>query len=80
MIKYKKVKRVLNVQKSIVCDCCGHEYDNDDVLEMQEFLKIDFVGGYGSVFGDMMHIQCDICQHCLLELISPHVRIDTMGN
>jgi len=76
MIKYKKVKKVLNVKKSIICDCCGHEYNNDDVLEIQEFLTIDFVGGYGSVFGDMRHITCDLCQRCLFEIISPYMRVE----
>lgn len=77
MIKNKKVKKVCSVPKSIICDKCGTEYkyDTTDVLEIQEFLKIDFVGGYGSVFGDMFHVQCDLCQHCLLKMISQYARI-----
>lgn len=78
MIKYKKVKRVLSVRKSIICDKCGAEYDYDTVpgiFEEQEFLKINFTGGFNSVFGDMNHIECDLCQRCLIEMIEPYVRI-----
>jgi hypothetical protein len=57
------------VLKSIVCDKCHKEYSEDDIFELQEFLSINFTGGYGSVFGDMTHVECDICQHCLLEMI-----------
>jgi len=51
------------------CDVCKTSYnkqqDPNDVLELQEFVYIDFVGGYGSVFGDMDRHQLDVCQHCL---------------
>jgi len=53
----------------IQCDFCKKEFGKDDWIETQEFHHVDFVGGYGSVFGDGNHIQCDICQRCLLTLI-----------
>lgn len=79
MIKNKRVKKVVSIQVSVICDKCGAEYDSDDVLEIQEFLHIDFVGGFGSVFGDLVHVQCDLCQHCLLKMISPHARTSIFG-
>ena len=59
---------------SITCDRCHKEYtvadDNKDCrLELQEFHTIHFMGGYSSIFGDGTTIHCDICQHCLYELI-----------
>jgi hypothetical protein len=53
--------------QSITCDKCHKEYL--DIRETQEFLSINFTGGYGSVFGDMLTIECDICQYCLKEMI-----------
>jgi hypothetical protein len=69
MKKFKEIKQPAIVLSSITCDKCGKEYDVDDVLELQEFLHINFVGGYGSVFGDGYRIECDICQYCLKEMI-----------
>lgn len=60
------------VVSSITCDVCGKVFDlntTDGILETQEFLFIDFVGGYSSVFGDFNHIECDICQHCLKKFL-----------
>lgn len=59
---------------SITCDKCHKVYSVEDDekecrLEIQEFHRIDFVGGYSSVFGDETKVQCDICQHCLHEMI-----------
>jgi hypothetical protein len=61
----KKVEEITYV----TCDKCGIIYSASDDLEIQEFLHIDFVGGYNSVFGDMIKVHCDICQHCLKEMI-----------
>jgi uncharacterized Zn-finger protein len=65
------------VTKSITCDICGKTYDLDTIagqLEEQEFLFLDFIGGYNSVFGDMNHIECDICQYCLKKFINNKYR------
>ena len=53
------------------CNRCGRRIYKTDVMELQEFHHIDFVGGYGSVFGDGERIRCDLCQHCLKDLIFP---------
>ena len=76
---------MINVKEQIVskyevesktCDICGKTYtkENNDILEFQEFLEIRFNGGYGSVFGDMMLVECDICQHCLKTMLGDKVR------
>ena len=79
MIKYEEVPAL--AKSLIVCDVCGKEFDVDsNDLEAQEFLRIvaqfliEFIGGYASVFGDESHIQCDICQHCLLKMIKDYMR------
>ena len=59
---------------------CGKEYFEDiDIFEMQEFLSINFTGGYSSVFGDMNQVECDICQSCLKSMIIGFCRISNGG-
>ena len=73
----KQTKKV-DVLESITCDICGKTYDLDTMgcqLEEQEFLYIDFSAGYNSVFGDMNHIECDICQYCLKNMIDGKYRV-----
>lgn len=74
MINRVKIKetRYIDKIKSITCDICKKDYD--DVLEIQEFHHIHFVGGYNSVFGDESMIECDVCQHCLYEMIKNNYR------
>ncbi len=61
----------------MVCERCGKEYDSaKDILEVQEFHHIGFVGGFGSVFGDGVEVTCDICQHCLKKLIGEFCYVD----
>ena len=70
MIHQKKIRQTVKVNGAIECDVCHKGFDPEvDIFETQEFLCIDFRGGYGSVFGDENKVQCDICQHCLKELI-----------
>ena len=60
--------------KRIKCDICKKEvFAEEDIVEYQEFSKIDFVGGYGSVFGDGTRIECNICQHCLKEKLGDYL-------
>ena len=58
--------------ESITCDVCKKTYPNkggNDYIEIQEFHHVDFIGGYGSVFGDETRVRCDICQYCLHGMI-----------
>jgi antitoxin CcdA len=58
---------------AITCDRCGDRYDSDDV-EFNEFLTIDRVVGYGSIFGDGKHIRLDLCQRCTKTLLGPWIQ------
>ena len=75
MINKKKV--ITEETESIECDVCHQTYGcKDEMFEIQEFLHIDFVGGYQSTFGDMSRVQCDICQYCLERLLGKYLRIE----
>jgi len=77
MIKYKEVTetKTEKIATSITCDVCKKEYSFEkDFLQTQEFHCVRFVGGYDSVFGDDIKIECDICQHCLKKLIGEYCR------
>ena len=71
MIEYMTELVERKAVKSFACDKCGKKYkpDSEDIFELQETYSIRFTGGYSSVFGDMNEISCDLCQHCLKELI-----------
>lgn len=61
---------------AIICDKCGRRAESDlDHFEVQEYLSIDNIGGYGSVIGDGTRLQLDLCQHCVKELLLPYARI-----
>ena len=70
-------EKVVQEISSYVCDRCGREADADDIqaAEAEEFVSIERVGGYGSIFGDGNQISVDICQHCLKEVLGEWLRI-----
>ncbi len=78
----KEIKEKKEVIASMTCDVCGKTYlydkdgNSDDVFEIQEFVHINFTGGYGSTFGDGDEIALDMCQHCLKEKLGAYLRID----
>ncbi len=78
MIETKRVRVRKETTVAVICDLCGSRYvkggDEDD-FEIQEFLFIRFTGGYGSVFGDLDQIECDICQRCLKKIIDGRYRV-----
>ena len=79
MIHFRKtVKRTrTKIPVTIECDICHKIFNvEDDVFEIQEFHHVRFRGGYGSVFGDESSIACDICQHCLKQLIGEYCRVE----
>jgi hypothetical protein len=84
MRNYKNTKEVKEVVMSqlvsITCDVCKKTYAVDNYIESQEFVPIRFTGGYGSIFGDELSYECDICQHCAKTLFGPYLRlIDDQG-
>jgi hypothetical protein len=51
------------------CDICKKTYREDDWQEVQEFIRIHQVCGFGSVFGDGITLSLNICQHCVKKLL-----------
>lgn len=80
MIEYKMVEA--EKESKIQCDVCKKTYDYygdiNDSFETDEFLKIDFTGGYGSVFGDGTRVRAEICQHCLRKLLGKYLRLELL--
>lgn len=64
-----------------VCDRCGREAAAGDTneLEAEEFVSIERVGGYSSIFGDGNLISVDICQHCLKDVLGEWLRIGNVN-
>jgi DNA-directed RNA polymerase subunit RPC12/RpoP len=72
MIEEKTIEMTIKQKepKLYICDKCKKEFIPEvDVFEIQEFHHIRFEGGYDSIFGDESIVKCDLCQHCLYELI-----------
>ena len=69
MRRYRR--ETINAVDSLRCDRCGRE--DDDPMEMQEYLAIDFVGGYNSVFGDMDKYTGDFCQRCVKAMMGNYL-------
>lgn len=78
MINYKEREHIAYDAETITCDICNKTFDCLlDVMETQEFHYIDFIGGYGSVFGDDTHFKMDICQRCLKKLVGDYIYMET---
>ena len=67
MVKYEERKTEHLV--GITCDVCKKEYSSDDYSEYLEFVQVNDTGGYGSIFGDGLKMQIDICQHCFKHML-----------
>jgi len=67
MIKYGTKMVEHQTMESFICDKCKKTISDD--MGLQEAYSIRFTGGFNSVFGDMNHIGCDLCQNCLYKLI-----------
>ena len=59
--------------KSVICDECGQEFT--DILDIQEFHFIQFIGGFASIFGDGNKVESQICQDCLYDLLGGALRV-----
>lgn len=75
MIKYAVEITSTQVPSTIACDVCKKEYNYaTDIMEIQEFQHLNFIGGYNSVFGDGAEITKDICQHCLKKWLDDNIK------
>jgi len=77
MIKYRTEQREVKVKVSITCDCCKKEYT--DVVDTQEFIHIEDIGGYNSAIGDCVHYECDLCSECITRLLGKYLRTNITG-
>ncbi len=66
---YEIIQTEARELKEFHCDRCKKKITVDDEFELQETISISFEGGYSSVFGDGVIVECDLCQQCLKELI-----------
>ena len=64
--------------KQLRCDRCERVAEADEV-EFQEFTSIDHTAGYGSIFGDGMRVQIDLCQHCLKQALGQWLKVTETG-
>jgi hypothetical protein len=58
----------------MICDRCARQASHDD-LEFQEFISIDYVAGYGAVFGDGSRVQLDLCQSCVQQVLGAWLQL-----
>ncbi|WP_240297093.1 hypothetical protein [Escherichia coli] len=57
------------------CDRCGrHAKTVVDDIEFNEFLSVNHLAGYGSIFGDSNRLKLDLCQHCLKDVLASGLR------
>ena len=69
---YITVQQLKDVLNYIECDRCHKIYS--DIIETQEFLSIDFTGGYASYFEDGIQYHADICDKCKMELLGKYLK------
>jgi len=74
MIEYEIKTFEEEVPNKITCDVCGN--DIETIVDSQEALYINFVGGYGSLFGDGARVRAEICQKCLKDVLGNYLRIE----
>lgn len=58
----------------IVCDRCLKCFGRNDP-NYHEIQSLEFVGGYGSIFGDGMEVAIDLCPACLQETLGSWLRV-----
>jgi len=74
----KKILQPVEIVESCKCDKCERVITNgeDEILEFQEMLHIEMVGGPGSIFRDGTLIEGDFCQNCVNELLGKFLRYE----
>lgn len=59
------------------CDRCGrHAKTAVDDTEFHEFLSVDRLVGYGSIFGDGHRLKLDLCQHCMKDVLGQWITVN----
>jgi hypothetical protein len=60
MIYFEETLKPVIEISAFTCDRCRRYVSKNDCFEFQEAHHISFVGGYGSVFGDGVKVECDL--------------------
>ena len=76
----KKCKTVVVEQEEVYsyqCDDCGVNYKvDDDILQMQEMVHIEGVGGYCSAVGDGVAYSVTLCSNCLVNRLGDILQVE----
>ena len=74
MKHYTEVMKKVKMIDGVVCDKCGKRITMDDIVEYNEMFTYSFIGGYGSVFGDGIEMEIDLCQSCFKEVLGKYLK------
>ena len=79
MKNYKEIESVDIIVDRIICDKCGKISSlESQVMDLQEWMHYEFIGGYKSIFGDGGEYEIDLCQQCTKELLGQY--FNYLGN
>lgn len=71
-----QLRPITTHQLICVCDRCHREMNNEaQDGEWEERIAISYRGGYHSIFGDGNLVECDLCQHCIKEILGKYLVI-----
>lgn len=73
-MNYRTTQVRVEAADSLDCDRCGKHIHHEDSMEFQERLELQFMGGFGSVWGDGVEVQVALCQQCGYELLKPYAK------
>lgn len=74
MRRYEVVKEDVRRLVELRCSVCDKDVTHDP-LEFQETIQISHMGGFGSVFGDGLEVNVDLCQHCFKKLLGKYCTV-----
>lgn len=71
-MQYFSTKEIMSLSAK-TCDRCNIHAESGD-FEFHEFMSIEHIAGYGSVFGDGETLQLDLCQHCVKTVLGQWIK------
>ena len=64
----------VNKLTGLICDVCKKIFK--EPMDIQEFIRINEIGGYSSKIGDSIQWEIDICQECFYSAFGEYIRKD----
>jgi len=58
---------------AVECDRCHKIIERDDDYNFEEVFSISFIGGFASIWGDMVEVNADFCMSCSYALFGEFV-------